>query len=60
MKKLFNFFRKAREQLQVQEDGKYGEITTVKERFGREPSLPAEIEHLLKLFIEHCTHIGVP
>ena len=44
----------------MQEDGKYGDITTVREKFGREPSLPAEIEKLLKLFIEHCTHIGVP
>ena len=53
-------FRKAREQLEVQEDGTYGEITTVREKFGREPALQPEIEKLLKLFIEHCTHIGVP
>ena len=53
-------FRKAREQLQVQDDGKYGDITTVRDKFGRDPSLPAEIEKLLKLFLEHCNHIGVP
>ena len=53
-------FRKAREQLQVQDDGKYGDITTVRDKFGCEPSPPAEIETLLKLFLEHCNHIGVP
>ena len=44
----------------MQEDGKYGDITTVRERFRREPSLPREIEALLKMFLEHCTHIGIP
>ena len=44
----------------MQEDGKYGDITTVKERFGRAPALPSEIEKMLKGFLEHCHHIGVP
>ena len=55
-----HLFRKAREQLPVQEDGKYGEITTVRAKLGRDPSLPPEIETLVKMFIEHCEHIGVP
>ena len=44
----------------MEEDGKYGEITTVKDKLGQDPALPPEIEHLLKMFIEHCNHIGVP
>ena len=44
----------------VQDDGKYGEVMTVRDHLGRDPSLPREVEHLLKLFLEHCHYIGVP
>ena len=49
-----------KEELPRQEDGTYGEITTIKDHLGREPSLPREVEQVLKMYLEHCRYIGVP
>ena len=44
----------------MQHDGKYGQVMTVCDHLGWDPSLPGEVERLLKLFLEHCHYIGVP
>ena len=41
-------------------DGKYTEITTVKEHRGREPAVSIELEKKFKLFIIDCQRIGQP
>ena len=52
--------RNAREQLQVEDDGSYGEITTVPLHKGPATSLDPELEQKIRLFIEECYNMGMP
>ena len=44
----------------VEEDGKYGEITTVPLHKGPEAALSGEFENKIRCFIEDCYHMGLP
>ena len=52
--------RTAREQLVVQEDGTYGDISTVPLKRGPATSLHPDIEKKIEIFIEDCYHMDMP
>ena len=60
---LLNFLhvlRLAREQIQPDADGTYGEITTIADKKGPPSSLDELLENKIRIFIEDCFHMGLP
>ena len=46
--------------MSVEEDGKYGEITTIPLHKGPETALSAEFENKICCFVEDSYHMGLP
>ena len=57
---LFQYFRIARDNLQPDKDGKYGEITTIPIKKGPATALSSEMENTIRCFIEDTYHMGLP
>ena len=60
LKLLFKYFRIARDNREPNEDGKYGEITTIPIKKGPATALSPEIENKIHCFIEDTYHMGLP
>ena len=56
---MINLFRIAREVLQPDENGMYGDITTIKDNRGPEPVLNAELEEKIRLWVRDSPRIGM-
>ena len=57
---FFPYFRIARDTLQPDEDGKYGEITTIPIKKCPATALSPEMESAIRCFIEDTYHMGLP
>ena len=44
----------------MNEDGKYGELTTIPKYKGPETSLDRQLKQLIRIFIEDCFYMGIP
>ena len=53
-------FRIARETLEVGEDGKYSDITTIKDDVQQGKALEFELEEKIRLFLKDAHRIGIP
>ena len=65
MKLIFGIYfcfsqRIGKEKLKVEDDGTYGEISTIPLHEGPATSLQPQLEQEIRLFIEDCYHIGIP
>ena len=54
------YLRLARENIAVNEEGKYVGITTVADKKGPATSLSSDIETKIRIFIEECYDMGIP
>ena len=57
---LFQYFRIARDNVEADEDGKYGEITTIPIKKGPATSLSPDMENTIRCFIEDTYHMALP
>ena len=59
MRHFHSIIRLARDNLPKNDDGTYGEITTVRMSVGPETSLSPDLEEKIRLYIEDCHRIGL-
>ena len=57
---LFPYFRIARDTLEPDAEGKYGEITTIPIKKGPATALSPDMENAIRCFIEDSYHMGLP